>query len=234
MRLFTVSMMSLALAPAALGGLAIGDVQYNPDLSGSGLVGSSGPFYTSGTPSWLDPANLLVSMSSPIMGIPGFEQFVGTVESYAYLNGNTIGLAYSIHLEPNSADRLVRASVGPEGWSGVSIFETGSDGLGSSTPTTGAVNWSDGDPHFIGRDFVTAAPYWQFRLGNIGSTLDGGQSSSLIWFETNSRQIGEVPITLQDGGAVGGARVLTIPEPASLALLVFGAGFFAIDRKRTA
>lgn len=231
MRLLGITLFTSLTATTAWAGLAIGEVRYNPDLSGSGQVGSAGPFYTDGTPAWLDPGNVIASMSSPISGVPGFGQFVGTVESRAYQNGATVGLSYEIVLEPNSADRLVRSSVGPAGWSGVMVPDAGSTGSGSSLATTGPVNWSDGDPHFVSRDAGTGAPYWQFRLGNNGTSINSGQESALIWFETNSTEIGETTITLQDGGVVGGALVLSIPEPASLSLLLGGAALFLIRRR---
>lgn len=224
-RSLSVICLVAALAAPAQAGLAAGDSIFNPQLNGTGQIGSTGPFYTSGVPIWLNNGNLIASLSSPINGIPGFPQFQGFVDSYLYaVSPSQLGLAYQIRLSASSADRLVRAAISPDGWSVVNVINAGADELGASTATTGAVNWSDGDPHFIGREFVTAAPFWQFRFGNIGTVLNRGQQSALIWFETNALQgqVLEGSITLQDGGAVGGARVLTIPEPLPAAAGTIG------------
>ena len=221
-----------AFSATASAGFEIGDLLYNPDLMGSGQVGTNGPFYVAGSPAWLNDANLVASMSSNIQSIPGFGQFRGTVDSFAYeLDGGGLGLAYRIVLNANSAPRLVRASIGPEGWDVAQIIAAGADGSGLSANAGNVLNWNDGDPYFIARDAVDASPYWQFRFANVGTVINNGQRSALIWFETRANTLGEDTITLQDGGVVGGARILSVPEPASMMLLASGFGIAVLRRR---
>lgn len=217
--------------------LGPGDILFNPALNGTGVPGSSGPFYTLGLPAWLAPANLAVSMSSPIAGIPGFSQFRGTVDSFGYyLNGSDtssgVGVAYRILLTPNSAPNLVRASLGGINWFTPVISDAGSDESGVTSVTGGAQVWSDGDPYFIERDAFTGAPQWLFRLGANGTEIDPNQSSALVWFESAATVFAEVPIALLDGGAAGAARVITIPEPAAGLSLLMAWSAWSLARRR--
>ena len=226
----------LALIPSAVGGLAFGDLQFNPQLSGAGVIGSTGPFYVSGLPAWLNNGNLLQELTSPIQGIPGFGQFRGFVDSAAYRVGaDSVGFAYRIRLASNSADRLVRASLGGD-WRDFEIPLAGSDGSGISRNLTGAgPRWTDGDPYFIERAADLGTPLWQFRFGAHGTVLDRNHNSALIWFETNSDGFTIDAISLQDGGVVGAARIISIPEPtAALALLPLGLLFLGVGRGRNA
>lgn len=223
--------------PVFAGILNAGELFYNPALNGTGAVGTSGPFYTSGTPAWLTPANLDMSLSSPIQGIPGFAQFEGTVESFCYnIPAGGMGIAYRINLAANSAPRLVRASVAAANWGGITVSDAGSDGTGSSTPAANSPNWSDGDPYFIERDAVTAAPQWVFRLGTNGTVIDPNGRSALVWFETDGVTCVETSISLLDGGAAGAARVLTVgvPSPAAAGLGLLGLTLVSGLRRRLA
>jgi hypothetical protein len=218
----TVALLSATTAFA--GPLAPGDVAYNPDLAGSTLVGDGGPYYTAGAPAWLNPANIALTQSSPIVGIPGFSEFRGTVESTAYyINGvdasGGIGLSYRIQLAADSAPRLVRAALAEDGWPGVTITDAGSDGSGASASAGGGVVWFDGDPYFIQRDSATSAPEWAYRLGSNGAVLNESQQSALIWFATDATATSQSAIALLDGGAAGAALVLSVPEPATLTLV---------------
>lgn len=222
MKRMLVTCAAAALSTTAFAALPIGGLEFNPNLSGSGLPGTAGPFFVLGAPSWLAPGNLAASLSSPIAGIPGFAQFHGTVDSAAYfLNGmdatGGLGVAYRITLANNSAPNLVRASLSQSEWIDVAVALAGSDSSGSSSLAPSVVTWSNGDPYFIERDGVTGAPQWAFRVGANGTDLDAGEFSALVWFETDAQVPNEASIALLDGGAAGAARVIGIPEPTTLA-----------------
>lgn len=228
---------ALTFAASAYAGFELGDLRFNPVLDGTGLVGDGGLYYNTGTPAWLDASNLLVSLSSPIEGVPGFAQFRGFVDSFAYrISDESVGLVYRIRLAGNSADRLVRAALGPEGWSSLSVFDAGAEGSGNSATQSGAITWTDGRPYFIARDDVNGSPSWNYRFGPNGTVINRNQQSGLTWFETSATP-GEVGprgrITLQDGGAIGGALIITVPEPvSSIGLIGTGAGMFLLSRLR--
>jgi hypothetical protein len=228
-----------ALAIPAFAGLQMGDVLYNPDLTGTGEIGDGGPYYTSGLPSWLNDNSLKSSLVSPIQGIPGFSQFEGTVESAVhFINGvdasGGLGFSYRINLAGNSAPNLVRASLAAQGWLGVNIFDAGADNSGNTSAATGNTTWTDGDPYFIERDAIAGNPQWTFRLGQDGTTINPNQSSALVWLETDAEIWRESSISLLDGGAAGAARVLTvaIPSPAAAGLGLFGVALAGAFRRR--
>jgi hypothetical protein len=236
-KIFAILAVAALSTSAFAGVLNAGELFYNPALAGTGAVGQNGPYYTSGTPAWMTPANLHDSLSSPIQGIPGFAQFEGTVESYCYnIPGGGLGIAYRINLAANSAPRLVRASVAASNWDTIQVSDAGADGSGASTPAANNPTWNDGDPYFIERDAVTAAPQWVFRLGTNGTVIDPNGSSALVWFETNGEYCVETSISLLDGGAAGAARVLTvgIPSPAAAGLGMLGLALVSGLRRRLA
>lgn len=233
MRSWLAGALALVLTPATFAGFAFGDLLFNPQLTGTGAIGDGAATYVSGLPAWLVPGNLALTLNSPIQGIPGLPQFNGFVDSYAYnIPGGTIGLAYRIRLSNTGAQRLVRASLGAEGWFSPAIPAAGADGSGLSA-AQGAVSWIDGDPYYLERDFLGGNPMWQFRLGSNGTVLNRNQRSALIWFETSATSFSENTITLQDGGVVGAARVLSLPEPTSAALLLTMAGTAVLARRRS-
>ena len=215
--------------------LSPGGVLYNPQLSGTGEIGSSGPFYSNSLPSWVNAGNLMHSLTSNIVGIPGFAAFQGTVQSWCYrlANGNT-GLVYRINLNANSAPRLVRASVGSSGFAGVGVLDAGSDGSGTSTAGAGNTNWTDGDPYFIERDALGLSPQWVYRIGTDGTVLNPSNQSALVFFETDAPGCTEGAISLLDGGAAGAARILTvgIPSPEAASLGITGLFLIGIVRRR--
>ncbi len=225
----------LALVPGTFGGLAFGDLQFNPQLNGTGVVGSTGPFYVSGTPSWLNDKNQLVSLTSPIEGVPGFAQFRGFVDSAAYsIAPGVVGFAYRIRLANNSADRLVRASLGGD-WRELDIPLAGADGSGVSATLTGAgPRWTNGNPYLIERATDNGMPLWAFRFGPHGTAINRNQQSAWVWFETNSEGFNQDSITLQDGGAVGAARIISVPEPTAFLILIpLGVLLFGFGRGRS-
>lgn len=225
---------------AALANLPLGGQWYNPALAGTGEVGDGGPYYTAGLPAWVNPGGLATALVSPIMGIPGFAAFTGTVESAVYyLNGVDssagIGFTYRINLAANSAPRLVRGSLGSPVWAGITIADAGADGTGNTAPGKGNTTWTNGDPYFIEREATTGAPAWVFRLGTDGTTIDAGQSSALVWFETDAQYFNDGgAISLLDGGAAGAAHVLTVgvPSPQAASLGVIGVLMAGMLRRR--
>ncbi|MGE3182319.1 MAG: hypothetical protein AB7N71_11870 [Phycisphaerae bacterium] len=239
MRLFALT--ALVIAAPALGGLNPGDQWYNPALAGSGEIGDGGPYYTAGSPAWLNGGSLATSLSSPIQSVPGFPAFTGTVNSAVYyVNGADssagLGFAYQINLAANSASRLVRASLSSSLWQLVSIIDAGSDQSGNSTAASGNTTWTDGDPYFIEREATMGLPAWNFRFGTDGTRLDAGNVSAWVWFETDARNYANGgTISLLDGGTTGAARVLTvgaIPSPAAAGLSLVGMLIVGVLRRR--
>ncbi len=230
MRKVLMLVTALALAVPSLAGLGAGDILYNPDLDFSGLTGTDGPFYTDGLPSWAMPGGLVSSLTADISGVPGFDAYTGTVESYVYyVNGvdatGGLGFAYRINLAADSAGGLVRASLASANWAPVDISDAGSDNSGSSTFSDEAtLAWDDGDPYFIERDAVGGNPQWQFRLGIDGTSLDPEGFSALVWFQTDATFFTTSSVSLLNGGAAGAARVLAVgvPTPAAVGLGMLG------------
>lgn len=222
--------------------LNLGDNLQNPDLA------TQPPFYTDGLPPWVGgtlAASLDSLISPPTLGTP----FVGIVHSEVwYVNGvdasGGLGFAYRFTLDPSySADGLESASFAPASWAAFTIFETGSDNSGTSTgvpapsiPPAGFTSWTDGDPYTIKRDPFTGAPEirWTGALG--GTTMEGGQTSALIWFETDATLWTDSIVTLLDGGVGGSARILVpfIPEPTGVVLGMIGLAAVGLGRRKLA
>mgnify|MGYP001151004123 CR=1 FL=1 len=193
------------------------------------------PWYT-GTPD--------LSLDSPITPFPAASGFLGTVRSEVYyLNGvdasGGVGFAYRFIIDPAYAfDGLESASFDAAGWAGLNIFDFGADDSGSSTslpvpgnPPPGFTTWTHGSPYTIRRDANTSAPElrWSGALG--GTTIEGGGSSAIIWFETDATSVGTSIVTLLDGGSSGSAFVL-VPEPMSGLLMLAGVLGLALRRRR--
>lgn len=213
-------------AGVALADLNNGDIFYNPDVPGPPAT-----LYTVGTPAWLSGGSLATSLAGAISN-----DFTGVVDSYVYyVNGvdssGGLGFVYKISLDGSSNSGLVRGSLAPTGWAPTTIFDTGSNESGAST-TVGA-GWADGDPYFIERDFFTSAPAWQFRVGGMGTQLNAGNTSALVWFETDATAWQVSEIDLLDSGLSGEAAVLApIPAPAAIGLAAFGLALLGHVRRR--
>lgn len=233
-----ITLLAAALATPSFAALAPGMMLYNPELAGTGEVGSGGPFYNHLPQGWINPGNLLGSLSSPIVGVPGFAQFSGTVDSAVYQAApGLLGFTYCIRLDGNSAANLVRASLAALGWTGVVVVDAGSDQSGNSTPGTGNTTWSDGAPYFIERAASPDEnPQWTFRLGTDGTTINANQHSAMVWFTVETEFWQRSTISLLDGGATGAARVLTIgiPSPAAASLGMIGLAIVGSLRRRVA
>jgi len=246
MRLTTVvSLFAVSLAaPFARADLNPGDNFQNPELL------TSPPWYTSGLPAWYDGTpedSLLAPIAPPSLGFA----FIGDVFSQVYfVNGvdssGGLGFAYTFTLDPAySHDGMESASFSPAQWAGVTIFDTGADGSGSSTaqdtpalPPGGFAAWTDGDPYTIRRDGSTEAPElrWTGELG--GTTIEGGQNSSIVWFETDAKAWDRSIVSLLDGGVGGSAYILSpatvIPEPAGTVLVFLGLTTIGFFKRRLA
>lgn len=223
----------------ALADLSPGDNFQNPDLV------TQPPNYTSGLPGWYTGVpvdSLLSAISPPTLGTP----FIGTVLSEVYyVNGvdgsGGIGFAYKFTLDPAyDDDGLESASFAPDTWAGVTIFDTGADNSGSSTdadtpaiPPAGFTTWTDGDPYTIKRDGSTEAPElrWTGELG--GTTIEGGQNSSIVWFETDTTDWTRGIVSLLDGGVGGAAHIFVpIPEPVGTVLVFLGLATACFFKRR--
>lgn len=227
MRRFISAILIASASSVALANLNNGDIVYNP-----ALAVPPGPTYTVGTPAWLNAGGLLASLSGAISN-----DFTGVVDSYVYaLNGvdgsGGLGFVYRISLAAGSNSGLVRGSLAPTGWAPVTIADAGSNESGASTQVGGS-GWTDGDPYFIERDFTTSAPAWQFRVGALGTRLDAGNSSALVWFETDATVWQRSEIDLLDSGLSGESPVLApIPAPAAIGLGAFGLALLGHNRRK--
>jgi len=246
-----LSRLRVGACTAAFGLLAVGiaqaDLQLGDNLQNPELA-TEPPFYTDGLPPWVG-GTLAASLDSPIFPPSLGTPFVGTVRSEVwYVNGvdasGGLGFAYRFTLDPSyTADGLESASFAPASWGAFTIFETGSDNSGSSTavpppaiPPAGFASWSDGDPYTIKRDPGTGAPEirWTGVLG--GTAIFGGESSALIWFETDATMWTESLVTLLDGGVGGTARILApfVPEPTGAVLGLIGLAVIGLGRRKLA
>lgn len=226
---------SFTFALPASADLLDGDNWQNP------VIVSQPPNYTAGLPGWYT-GTPDAALTSPISPFPLDTGFLGTVRSEVYfLNGvdasDGLGFAYQFNIDPAyQYDGLESASFAPGGWVGVTIFDAGADDSGLSTllptpsnPPAGFTSWIDGSPYTIRRDSNTSAPElrWTGTLG--GTTIEGGGTSAIIWFETDAATYGESFLTLLDGGSSGSAVIL-VPEPTAGLLML--AGVLALSRRR--
>lgn len=237
---YAFALVVLATAAGVRADLNPGDNFQNPDLV------ALPPNYTDGLPGWYggsQAASLISAIAPPTLGTP----FVGNVRSEVwFVNGvdasGGLGFVYQFTLDPSySADGLESASFSPAQWGLFTISDTGSDNSGTSSavappaiPPAGFTNWSDGDPYTIRRDAGTGAPEIRWTGTAGGTTIEGGQSSALIWFETNATMWTNGIVTLLDGGVGGSAIILTpaIPEPAGATLGLLGLGLMTQIRRR--
>ncbi|MGE0479496.1 MAG: hypothetical protein AB7Q17_03385 [Phycisphaerae bacterium] len=226
-----------AIGPAlAHADLNPGDFWFNPSLSGTGVPGTAGPFYTTATPAWVTTGTLVASLTGPMVG-----DFVGNIYSEVRdVGGGRLGFIYTVTVDgpADLASGLVRVAPAIAGWAPpLRILDAGSDGTGSTRPRGGPESWSDGDAYFIERNFTNGAPAWQFAVGANGTELRAGHTSARIWFETDATYYIQSFADVLDSGLSAQADILApsmIPEPAGVALGAIGLAMLARSKRRLA
>jgi len=230
----------LVCAPApVLADLGPGGSLMNPDLGwGGGQEQFSG--VEGVLPAWADPAGLADSWVANMRG-----DFTGSASSWVYYrNGIDVsgGLGFVYQFCVDSAQGgagLVRASFAPADWAGVTISQAAATGApdGSSTPV-GVGGWDDGDPAWIARDPISEAPDIQWRIGTmsglIGTILNAGDYSSLIWLETDATKWMPSHASLIDSGISGSVGILAVPAPGAALLGMIGLGLVGWIKRRFA
>ena len=195
------------------------------------------PKYVSGLPSYFTDTNLVGAMTDNLVWFgPAGHVFTGTITTTVYRNPDTgfLTFDYQITASDRNTRNMVRAVFGGD-WSGVQIFRAGADGSGSSGTGDSGAEWSDGDPYIIGRGAldVLAQPSADFRLGSLGTVLGPGDSSSHIWFETNSTRYIVADADILDTFVRAEGKILApIPEPTAAILGLLGLAMVGSLRRR--
>lgn len=214
----------LAAAPLAQGAaiaLNPGDTHYKP-VTGNLPVYNAGP-----PPAYFTAANQLATLVSPYLQNAGAPGITGQVTSWVFQDPGTGNLGFQYHFTSTGTSPLIRASLNGE-WLGVTVVDAGADASGSSTQV-GALGWTDGDPEQIQREATILGEdvIFQWLVGNNGTVLASGDTSSLIWLDTQAPWYKVDLVGLLDSGAASSAGVLTpgpIPEPITMIGLVMGVG----------
>lgn len=214
------------------------------------------PHYQSGLPANLKSLDPLDSLQGILVegAMGGARGLAGVLNSWVYRDTSTqkLTFAYQLVMSPSSPSRNTRSlfsatlgnGVGTDAvsWTGVGIAGAGADSSGKSI-ATGSPQWTDGDPSHIARESVMQGsalidvlkivwyekPNGTFLNGNSST----GNTSSLIWFQTDATQWGVGSAGFLDSGAVSGASYLgpiLVPEPISAVvwtgLLLLSCGVF--------
>jgi hypothetical protein len=184
-------------------------------------------------PNYTAPSGVPANFSQVLAGPTPFAYvgtFTGNVTSEVLRDPGTGNLAFSYrfnNLFNGNANEINRASIDDPShpWTGVNIFDSGSDFSGNSTKI-GAGGWADGSPYDIERDSVLNGIAAQFSQLGTGTSLTSANNSvsSLIWVATNAKHFGVSDVSLLDGGPGGTsfAYAPAVPEPATLLLSVIG------------
>lgn len=224
-----------AIAAAPLrADLAPGDAQYKTDATVAAFL----PKYTIGLPSYFTAANQVGYLQDVLVGFgPPGHVFTGLMTSTVYRDPNTgfLTFDYVLSADARNTRAMVRAGLGGA-WKGVTIFEVGADGSGTSGGMDPAPEWTDGDPLSIERsDDEEEHPAFQLRgAGFMGTTLGASNVSSHIWFKTNATHFAEADADIMDTFVRAETFILApaVPEPGTALLGLIGIGGLGILRRR--
>lgn len=197
------------------------------------------PNFSSEVPAWLGGL-LEAEYTAPLTlwdGTDAAGQVISQVWRIA--EGDRLGFTYRFIIEDGS---LTYATLDPAGWSQTTILALGALGDGASTPAPvgsipppGWTTWADGDPYTIAISSRGAPKlYWTGYLG--GTIIQGGQQSSLIWFETDATAWNASVATVLANGGGAAAHILApahAPEPATAVLLLAGTTLLRRKTPRT-
>jgi hypothetical protein len=173
------------------------------------------------------PANFSV-VAVPLTNVPYVGTFTGFASSEVLRDPNTGNLAFGYRFNNLSpiANEINRVSIDDPShpWTGVNIFDSGSDASGVSTPV--GAGWADGSPYDIERDGIFSSVAAQFSQLGLGTSLESPNqnTSALIWVATNAKRFALTDVSLLDGGPGGTSMVYgpLVPEPTTLLLSVIG------------
>jgi hypothetical protein len=185
------------------------------------------------------PAGWGASVATLVASISG--DFAGTATSNVhYVNGTDasggLGFTYEFDITSPPGDGVVRVTFDAI-WGGVTFSEVGSDGSGVSTAGTGSATWTDGDPYSISRNNLGSAAI-NFAIddplgtGTLGTIIMGGDTSALVWFETDAHDYSITFVDMIDSGLSGTVAVYAVPVPGAVLLGAMGLGLVGWVRKR--
>lgn len=243
----TKTHLTLILCAALLALMAPGQAMGDPLGPDSVLFNSdlgTSPNFTDGSLAATHPtfSVLVDTLTAPFDQMPTNPGITGSLTTNVWLDPSTSALAFEYLFGSTGPSSLIRATLGgsvKQPWLGVSVLDVGADGTGSSTTASNSPNWTDGDPAFVTRDPTGNGEgiALQWRVILEGTQLDAGNTSSNIWFVTNTTNYQAISVGLQDSGAVSGATglgpVQPIPEPGTIMLTGLGlVALFRVIRKK--
>ena len=212
----TIALLAMVSAVWADVALPPGTTLYNPVLG-------TPPAYTSVLPAWalgVPLATLVGPMSLDYSGI--------IVSKVFDVGGGNLGFTYALAVVGGTD--LRRVTTAALGWAGVGILDAGADGSGFST-AVGVGGWTNGNPNFILRKADDSSLVAQFAASDLGTALNPGNFSAVIFFKTDSQAWQESTAGLLDSALVGKASILApAPIPAPAAVLLGAIGFGLVGR----
>jgi hypothetical protein len=187
------------------------------------LLPHSGPTVTPGTASFAGLTAVAgADETIPFTGLDIFNavKFAGTLESKVYREASgTLDFAYQVNADATGPDSIHGVSV-----SSYSNFSTDVDWIAG----TGAVTYGSADRLAAGNGDTVS-----FDYSAGANAIAPGDSADWILIKTNAVFFNNLGNTsLIDGGTANLQTFQPVPEPASIGLLVLGAGMLLPRRSR--